>query len=100
MVYLRYTPVKLFEVGLQWDRNIYIYTYVYVYIYIYIYIYIHTYIYINVYNFYIYIYVSVYKPRVLGVFDKYTTPAQGQRKFATDKPLAQRARGLSVANFR
>ena len=21
MVYLRYTPVKLFEVGLQWDRS-------------------------------------------------------------------------------
>ena len=22
MVYLRYTPVKLFEVGLQWDRSV------------------------------------------------------------------------------
>ena len=35
-----------------------------------------------------------------GVFHKYTTLVLSHRKFATDKPLTLRARGLSVANFR
>ena len=47
----------------------------------------------------IYIYV-IYKPRLAGVFHKYTTRVRSQKKFATDKPRARRARGLSVANFR
>ena len=34
---------------------------------------------------YIYIYV-IYKPRQLGVCNKYTTRVRGQRKFAVDKP--------------
>ena len=38
------------------------------------------------YNIYIYIYIYIYKPRLIGVFDKYTTRVQGQRKFDTDKP--------------
>ena len=46
-----------------------------------------------------YVCICVYKPRLVGVFHKYTTQVQGQRKFATDKPRAQRVRGLSVANF-
>ena len=41
-----------------------------------------------------------YKPRLVGVFNNYTTQVRRQRKFATDKPWAQRARDLSVANFR
>ena len=32
-----------------------------------------------------YVYV-IYKPRLLGVFDIYTTRVRGQRKYATDKP--------------
>ena len=36
---------------------------------------------------YVYIYIYLmYKPRILGVFDKYTTRVRGQRKFAVDKP--------------
>ena len=34
-----------------------------------------------------------------GVFNKYMTLVLGNWKFATDKPLALRVRGLSVANF-
>ena len=35
----------------------------------------------------------IFKPQLLGVFDKYTTRLRGQRKFVTDKPLAE---GLGV----
>ena len=31
----------------------------------------------------------IYKPRLGGVFHKYMTQVRSQRKFATDKPLAQ-----------
>ena len=41
----------------------------------------------------------IYKPWLVGVFHKYTTRAQSQRKFATNKPRTGRVRGLSVANF-
>ena len=30
----------------------------------------------------------IYKPRLVGVFHKYTTRIGDQRKFATDKPQA------------
>ena len=42
---------------------------------------------------YIYIYV-IYKPRLVGVFHKYTTRVRSQRKFATDKPRARRGEGF------
>ena len=31
----------------------------------------------------------IYKPRLQGVFNKYTTRVRGQRKFTTDKPRAR-----------
>ena len=34
-----------------------------------------------------------------GVFNKYTPLVLGHWKFASDKPLALRAQGLSVPNF-
>ena len=42
----------------------------------------------------------IYKPWLVGVFNRYTTRVWCQRNFTTDKPWAQRARGLSVANYR
>ena len=42
----------------------------------------------------------IYKPQQLVVYNKYTTRVQGQRKLAVDKHRAQRAKGLSMANFR
>ena len=41
----------------------------------------------------------LYKPRQVGVYNKYTTRVQGQRKLAIDKPRARRVRGLSMASF-
>ena len=46
---------------------------------------------------YLSIYV-IYKPRLTGAFNKYTTQLRRQRRYAIDKPWALRARGLSVAS--
>ena len=37
----------------------------------------------------------IYKPQQLGVYNKYTTQVQGQRKFAVDKSQTRRVRDLS-----
>ena len=41
----------------------------------------------------------IYKPWQLGVYNKHMTWVQSQRKYAVDKPWAQRVRGLSMANI-
>ena len=50
---------------------------------------------------YVYVYINyvVYKPRLGGVFNKHKTQFWGQKKFATDKPQAQRARGPKGKGF-
>ena len=41
----------------------------------------------------------IYKPWLLGVYNKHTTLVLSHRKFTIDKPLGFWPQGLSMANF-